>query len=575
MALKFLDEAGLSYFWSKLKALLAGKVSKTGDTMTGKLTLVSDQYTDNYTTGALDLKNSNIQGVNSIYTADASDDAAEGIHFYRDSTHVDSVHAKSGSLYFTPNRQLGSSGTSKKVLLEDSAFYEANLAWGGKNFSASYGCIDAAMIPDLGANRFAFLKAAGLEIGYSTDNGSTWTDYGATDSQKVGLFAKGQGFYLGKASVKANNTVNNQLRVTITTNSAGLYTVLNKIAIYMSTSGNTVSVKIEKATKGNPTTYTTHLDWTGISGWSGWNILNISGLTTYGNTDSQYQKVRFTFKQTAINSNYCSASISRIMGFGGVGWTVPSNMAATGHLYNYDSDQNATFPAKVTATGGFSGDITGNVTGNVSGTSANVTGTVAVANGGTGKTTGKDAANYFMNALDTGSSTPADNDYYISQYVNGGSTTTTYHRRPMSALWEYVNSKISSVLGLTASSYSGSAAKVNNHTVASDVPANAVFTDTVTTATTSGSGNAVTAISASNGALTVTKGTTFLTQHQDISGKANVTAVAASASISNTDLITYKNSSGTALFTLQLPSYMLKTDMVAATDSEIDTILAS
>lgn len=47
------------------------------------------------------------------------------------------------------------------------------------------------------------------------------------------------------------------------------------------------------------------------------------------------------------------------------------------------------------------------------------------------------------------------------------------------------------------------------------------FTDTVTTATTSGSGNAVTAITASNGALTVTKGTTFLTSHQDISGKAD------------------------------------------------------
>lgn len=42
------------------------------------------------------------------------------------------------------------------------------------------------------------------------------------------------------------------------------------------------------------------------------------------------------------------------------------------------------------------------------------------------------------------------------------------------------------------------------------------FTDTITTATTSGSGNAVTAISASNGALTVTKGSTFLTSHQTI-----------------------------------------------------------
>jgi len=46
-------------------------------------------------------------------------------------------------------------------------------------------------------------------------------------------------------------------------------------------------------------------------------------------------------------------------------------------------------------------------------------------------------------------------------------------------------------------------------------------TNTVTTATTTGSGNAVTAVTASNGALTITKGTTFLTSHQDISGKAD------------------------------------------------------
>ena len=50
---------------------------------------------------------------------------------------------------------------------------------------------------------------------------------------------------------------------------------------------------------------------------------------------------------------------------------------------------------------------------------------------------------------------------------------------------------------------------VNGHTVAADVPSGAKFTDTVTTATTSGTGNAVTAITASNGALTVTKGSTF------------------------------------------------------------------
>lgn len=107
-----------------------------------------------------------------------------------------------------------------------------------------------------------------------------------------------------------------------------------------------------------------------------------------------------------------------------------------------------------------------------------MTGTLGVDHGGTGKTTANDAANVFMNALGTGSSTPVDADYYISQYVGGGTTTTTYHRRPMSALWEYIKGKISSVLGLTASSYGGSAAKVNNHTVAVDVPSGAKFTDT-------------------------------------------------------------------------------------------------
>lgn len=70
--------------------------------------------------------------------------------------------------------------------------------------------------------------------------------------------------------------------------------------------------------------------------------------------------------------------------------------------------------------------------------------TIPVANGGTGQTTANAAANAFMNALDTGSSDPVDNDYYISQYVNGGTTTTTYHRRPLSKLWNYMKSKISS-----------------------------------------------------------------------------------------------------------------------------------
>lgn len=71
------------------------------------------------------------------------------------------------------------------------------------------------------------------------------------------------------------------------------------------------------------------------------------------------------------------------------------------------------------------------------------------------------------------------------------------------------------------------------------------FTDTVTTATTSGNGNAVTAVTASNGALTVTKGTTFLTSHQDISGKADKTATVSTVAYDSTNKKITKTINGT------------------------------
>lgn len=86
-----------------------------------------------------------------------------------------------------------------------------------------------------------------------------------------------------------------------------------------------------------------------------------------------------------------------------------------------------------------------------SGTAKTISDTLPVSKGGTGKTTGIDAANALINSLDTGSSTPTDADYYISQYVGGGTTTTTYHRRPMSALWNYIKSKLATVA--TSGSY--------------------------------------------------------------------------------------------------------------------------
>ena len=96
------------------------------------------------------------------------------------------------------------------------------------------------MVPELGANRLAFMSASAVTIEYSRDGGSTWTDYGPTDSQKINLFnGLGSSFTIGKATSGAGNIATNkyQLRVNIYTSAGHVYTVLNKFVIYLSTSG--------------------------------------------------------------------------------------------------------------------------------------------------------------------------------------------------------------------------------------------------------------------------------------------------------------------------------------------------
>lgn len=249
---------------------------------------------------------------------------------------------------------------SSNITIPVTSIKESYLSWGGKNFAGDYGCIDAAMVSDLGANRLMFGKAAGITIQYSTDGGNNWTDYGASNSEKVGLFSSGHGFRIGKAT-KDTITANCMLRVIINTDNFGVYTQLNKFVIYLSTEGcNGCYCTIDASLESSPTIFTTFANKVPVSGWSGYNVINTSYITTYGNSPSnQYGLIRFTFGCTSVNTNYPGLNIIQIMGFGGVGWVTPSTMAKTGHLYSYDSSQNAAFPATVTAPR-FNGALSGN-----------------------------------------------------------------------------------------------------------------------------------------------------------------------------------------------------------------------
>ena len=231
----------------------------------------------------------------------------------------------------------------------DCGNYEANLKWGGKNFVASYGPIDAAMIPELGANRFAFLRPEGITLEYSKDGGNTWTQ--ETDNYYKRLFSTGTDFHIGQRGGSKSATADWKCRVTINTELSRIYTVLNKFAIYCSTSGSQGCYGTFEAAKNeSPTKFETIINRFELNGWSGWNIINGFDTITYGNSGYQYQYLRFTFGITTPHKDYNNLSIIKILAFGGVGWSTPSNMASNGHLYNYDEYQNAIFPAEVTAT---------------------------------------------------------------------------------------------------------------------------------------------------------------------------------------------------------------------------------
>ena len=80
--------------------------------------------------------------------------------------------------------------------------------------------------------------------------------------------------------------------------------------------------------------------------------------------------------------------------------------------------------------------------------------------GGTGANAAsqEQLTNTLINTLTVDSGTPTDADYYVGQYAGGGTNNTSYKRRTILSLWNYIKGKISSVLGLTASSYAGKAA---------------------------------------------------------------------------------------------------------------------
>ena len=325
----------------------------SGGTMTGALNFANNTW--NKVGNNAYMGDFNVAGMIGIKGSNA---ATPGFAMYNNSgTLLGKLYASGTSLYWS----------NAKILTSTDSIGEADLAWGGKNLADNSSPIDAALTPRLGANRLAFLSPDAINIEYSQDGGTTWVDYGVTDAQKVQLFAGGNNYtvlYLGGDSTQdaSIDRTSWRLRITISAIGYSLYCKFLKFMIYVNREGNTLGCALQGRTYSNVQndvdTWVTFQD-TSLAGWSGWNTINHPAGITIPHTD-HYGQIRFEFYMTSQGSTGKAPCILKIMGFASACWTWPSNMAGYGDIYSYDWQQNVAFPAKVTATGGFSGNLTGN-----------------------------------------------------------------------------------------------------------------------------------------------------------------------------------------------------------------------
>lgn len=239
--------------------------------------------------------------------------------------------------------------------------YEEKLQWGGGSRAGSVSPIGMAVSSEHSANRLAFIDPRALLFEYSSDGGTTWTDYGTADTNKPKFCTEGWNWTLpiGRPDSTTDVTLQSKTRITISANDAEnryLYTSPKKLLVSMNTP-NPVELLIERRTgtnflnDGPWVTVSTYM----VAGWSGWNDVPINDVSNLGGgltqTSNNWQ-LRLTFSITTISTSHPTAGqVLAIRLYGDNDWLLQNTLAKTGHLYSFDISKNATFPANLTATG--------------------------------------------------------------------------------------------------------------------------------------------------------------------------------------------------------------------------------
>lgn len=245
-----------------------------------------------------------------------------------------------------------SDGTASAI----NALSHRNLFWGGLPTLGRISPVDAALSYAHSANRLQFMSPDAIKIERSTDGGQTWTEAvsGITDSKKIYMVSHAGAdglIYASESGVTFSMAC--QLRITLDATIAGIYCGAQNLLINFSTGGTKhVKVKLERAKKDTPDDFQTVWIYN-IEGYSGWNSYPMEGVFGGYPNQNNVSRFRFTFfieSEATYESSLRPFGVYNIFLFSTNSWIACSNMANHGYLYDWDVNQNAIFPARITAT---------------------------------------------------------------------------------------------------------------------------------------------------------------------------------------------------------------------------------
>lgn len=243
------------------------------------------------------------------------------------------------------------------------------------------------------ANRLAFLPADQIIIEKTTDGGTNWESAGISDSQKKALFATRNAsvnipllngaksldcgiritFSAMKYNVPSGTSETDKYSFWNSTyvNAQERYSNLRELWFWINSNNDAMRLQVYAATGANPNNWVTIFDNSNfrLNGWSGSDWCRWSSGYTFGGATSQpgnYWNWRIILwsQYAAGKSAFNSTTVQTIQGINGYGdnvWGMPNGLMKEDHLYTWDADMNASFPASVTASS-FTGNLSGNAT---------------------------------------------------------------------------------------------------------------------------------------------------------------------------------------------------------------------